>query len=298
MAGDGGPGEGPATGPGVGRAAPAPRRPVLDLLLASHPLPTLSVTALAGALAAGSGAGPRTAVVVLAVLAGQLSVGWSNDWLDARRDAAVGRRDKPAADGRIAPATVRTAAVTALAACVPLSLAWGPAAGAGHLLTVASAWAYNLGLKATPWSWAPYAFSFGLLPMAIALALPARPVAAWWAVAAGALLGIGAHGLNVLPDLLDDVATGVRGLPHRIGARATAIGSAAALLGATALVVLATPGGLTPPRAGALAVATLLAAVGGGLALRERGGRTPYLAAVAVAALAVGLLVAAPWTVA
>lgn len=268
-----------------------------DHLLAAHPVPSLAVTTLAGALAAGSGAGSRTVLVVAAVLAGQLSLGWSNDWLDARRDAAVGRRDKPAADGRVSPATVRTAAFAALAACVPLSLAWGPAAGAVHLITVASAWTYNLGVKATVWSWVPYAVAFGLLPMAVALALPGRPVAAWWALAAGALLGVGAHGLNVLPDLLDDAATGVRGLPHRIGSRATALGSAAALLGATALVVLAGPGGVTATGAGALSVAIVLAAVGAALALRGRGGRTPYLAAVGVAALTVGLLVTAPWTV-
>src|SRR3712207_7375206 len=32
-------------------------------------------------------------------------------------------------------------------------------------------------------------------------------------------LGVGAHLLNVLPDLEDDAATGVRGLPHVLGPR-------------------------------------------------------------------------------
>ena len=38
---------------------------------------------------------------------------------------------------------------------------------------------------------------------------------------AGALLGVGAHLVNALPDLADDEATGVRGLPHRLGPRWT-----------------------------------------------------------------------------
>ena len=42
-----------------------------------------------------------------------------------------------------------------------------------------------------------------------------------WVPVAGALLGVGAHLVNALPDLADDAATGVRGLPHRLGARWT-----------------------------------------------------------------------------
>ena len=39
-----------------------------------------------------------------------------------------------------------------------------------------------------------------------------------WMMATGAVLGVGAHLLNALPDLADDDATGVRGLPQRLGA--------------------------------------------------------------------------------
>ena len=278
-------------------AAAAPRGRALDLILASHPGPTLAVCTLAGALAIGSGAGARSLLIVAAVLAGQLSVGWANDWRDAGRDAAVGRRDKPVADGRVAVGTVRAAALGALAACVVLSLLLGPAAGGVHLLAVASAWGYNLGLKATPWSWAPYALSFGLLPMALALALPDRPVATWWAIVAGALLGVGAHGLNVLPDLLDDAATGVRGLPHRLGSTATALGSAGALLAAAALLVLAPAGAVTGAGAVALGAATVVAAAGAAVGLRNPRSRLPFLASVGVAAVVVALLVGSPWTV-
>src|ERR671932_339878 len=67
------------------------------LVLACHPLPTVAVTAFATAFAAAVGlpAG-RVALVALAVLLGQLSIGWGNDWVDAPRDAAAGPRGKTA----------------------------------------------------------------------------------------------------------------------------------------------------------------------------------------------------------
>lgn len=269
----------------------------VDLLRASHPGPTAAVSALAGVLVVTAGAGVRSVLIVAAVLAGQLSVGWSNDWLDAVRDTTVGRTDKPVAAGRLAAGTVRAAALSAAAACVVLSLLLGWAAGVVHLAAVASAWSYNLRLKRTAWSWAPYALSFGLLPLALALALPGRPTAAWWAMGAGALLGTGAHGLNVLPDLLDDAATGVRGLPHRLGATPTALGSSAVLLLATLLLVTAPPGSVSTADVVTLVLATVVAVAGAVVPLRDPHSRLPFAAAIAVAAIDVVLLAGSPWTV-
>ena len=78
-------------------------------------------------------------------------------------------------------------------------------------------------MKATALSVVPYLVAFGSLPAVATLAAdpPRWPPA--WAIAAGAVLGASAHLANVLPDLADDAATGVRGLPHRLGARGTAI---------------------------------------------------------------------------
>ncbi|MBN9326635.1 MAG: UbiA family prenyltransferase [Cellulomonas sp.] len=269
----------------------------VDLLRAYHPGPTAAVSALAGVLVVTAGAGVRSVLIVAAVLAGQLSVGWSNDWLDAVRDTTVGRADKPVAAGRVTAGTVRNAALSAAAACVVLSLLLGWAAGIVHLAAVASAWSYNLRLKRTAWSWAPYALSFGLLPLALALALPGRPTAAWWAIGAGALLGTGAHGLNVLPDLLDDAATGVRGLPHRLGVVPTAVGSAAVLLVATVLLVTGPPGGVSVADSVTLVLAAAVAAAGAAVSLRYPRSRLPFVAAIAVAAVDVVLLAGSPWTV-
>jgi len=275
-----------------------PRRAAVELALASHPGPTVAVTVFAGAMAVGAGAPVRTAVLVtLAVLAGQLSIGWSNDWVDAARDAVVGRTDKPVGAGRLPVRTVRAAAWSAAGACVVLSATLGWRAGLVNVATVASAWSYNVRLKNSPWSWAPFAFSFGLLPMVVALALPGAPVATWWAVAGGALLGVGAHLANVLPDLEDDEGTGVRGAGHRMGRVGTGVVAAATLLAATVLVVVAPPGRPSLAAVVALAGAVVLAATGTAVALRSSRSRLPFVAAIAVAAVDVVLLVASDWVV-
>lgn len=261
---------------------------VTALVRASHPEPTVAVTAIATALALSTGLGGAAAVVSLAFLSGQLSVGWSNDWIDAARDRRSARPDKPVARGELPVAAVRTAALLAALACVPLSLAMGPAPGLLHLLAVAAAWAYNARLKATALSWAPYALAFGAVPSIITLGL--GRVAPWWATGAGALLGVGAHLCNVLPDLEQDLAQGVRGLPHRLGPRRSAAGAAVLLL--TAAVLLAVgPGRPGPLPALAVLLAAAVVAVGL-LRSRRAGSRAAFRAALVVAGLCVALLVA------
>jgi hypothetical protein len=165
-----------------------------SLLLASHPGPTLVVTAISAGLGLGLGYPPgRLALLALAVLLGQLSIGWSNDWLDAARDRAVSRADKPAARGDIPVAVVRASAFAALVLALAVTAILGPGALLAHLIAIAGGWAYNLGLKSTVWSFVPFAVSFGLLP---AIATLGQETPAWpapWVLAAGALLGVAAH---------------------------------------------------------------------------------------------------------
>ena len=258
------------------------------LVRACHPEPTVAVTGLAALLAGAAGA--PVLPVAAAFLSGQLVTGWSNDWIDRDRDRRTGRADKPVVAGRLEAGTLRTATLLAGAACLPLSLALGLRAGLAHLLAVGSALAYNAGLKSGLLSWLPYAVSFALLPSVVVLAAPAGRFAPLWAGAAGALLGVGAHLANALPDLEDDLRTGVRGLPHRLGrARSTGL-MAVLLLAATALLAVG-PG---PP--GRLGLAALVLATGlTGVAVAAAGRRTSrlaFLAAIAVAVVDVALLVA------
>jgi 4-hydroxybenzoate polyprenyltransferase len=241
------------------------------LLRATHLEPTLAVTAITCVLAWDVGRGAAGVMWTgAAVFAGQCSVGWSNDWLDRHRDRAAGRTDKPIVAGSVGERTVLWAAVVALTAAVPLSLASGAAAAAVHLVAVASAWAYNLGVKFSPASPLPYAASFGLLPVFVTVGADVG-VAPWWAIATAALLGAGAHFTQSLPDLEEDEAQGLRGLPHRLGP-AGSLGAAAALFGAGAAVVTLGPSQAPGPVALTAAAATV-ALVAGLLVAGLRGRR-------------------------
>jgi 4-hydroxybenzoate polyprenyltransferase len=261
---------------------------VAALLRAAHIGPTLAVTILAAALsvAAGTSAG-RTILIAAAVLAGQLTIGWSNDLIDRSRDRSVGRADKPLATGELAVRTVTIACAAAVVAVVVLSLLCGIVAGLVHLGCVAAGWAYNLGLKRTVWSWAPYALAFGGLTVFVSLAAGGG-LPELWIPAMAAMLGVGAHLVNTLPDLADDEATGVRGLPHRLGAGRTRVLAVIVLAAASCVVAVASRELPLYLRAGALLVVAALAVV----ALRTRG-RTPFRAAIAIALVDAVLLVAA-----
>lgn len=252
----------------------------------AHAGPALAVTVLAALLAAAQGldAG-RGVLLVAAVLAGQLSVGWSNDLVDLARDRSTGRADKPLAAGTVPATLVRACCAAAVVLCVVLSLACGLLAGLVHLGCVAAAWAYNLGLKSTVLSWLPYAVAFGGLTAFVTLTDGEAPP--WWWPVGAALLGVGAHLLNVLPDLEDDAATGVRGLPHVLGPRRIAPLAAAVLVAATVVVLV----GAAPATGVAVAAGVVVAALA---ALVVTGsGRRPFLAAVGIALVDAVLLVVA-----
>lgn len=260
------------------------------LLAAAHPGPAAAVTAIATLLGIDAGLPPgATIVLALAVLTGHLTIGWVNDLVDARRDRAVGRADKPLATGRVGTDPVVVALGTAGFACVVLSCALGWRSGLVHLvLGIGSGQAYNLGLKGTAFSWVPYAVTFGTLPAVAFLAadVPAWPP--WWMTAAGAALGVGAHVVNALPDLADDLRTGVRGLPHRLGGRRCRPLAAALLVAASVLAALGPDG--SPA---AWVWVALLVVVGLATVTLTGSGRTPFHAAMAIALLDVVLLVAA-----
>ncbi|WP_122263743.1 UbiA family prenyltransferase [Ornithinimicrobium cerasi] len=261
-----------------------------DLLRASHPGPTVAVTLLTALLAVAAGTGwERGVLVTTAVLAGQPTIGWSNDLVDADRDRSAGRTDKPVAMGSVSRASVNVALLLSVVAAVALSAMTGwPSASVHLVLVVGSGWAYNLGLKSTVWSWVPYAMAFGSLPAVVWLAAdPASlslPPA--WMMLVGAVLGVGAHLLNVLPDLADDELTGVRGLPHRLGERRVRLLAPLLLLAGAVVVVLAPRDDIPVWAWAALAVSAVLAA----LAWATRGS-TPFIAAMLLALVNVAGLV-------
>lgn len=261
-------------------------RVLVGLARACHPDACVAVTAVAVLLGVAAGRGSLP-LIGAAVLTGQLAIGWCNDYLDAPRDA--GRTDKPIPSGAVGRRTVGAAALGSAVACVPLSLAVGWLPGVLHLVAVASGLAYDVRLKATVASVLPYLVSFGLLPLFVVLGADPHPP--WWLPVAGALLGAGAHFANVLPDLEQDAATGIVGLPHRLGADRARWAAVLCLLAATVVLAIAPTG--HPLVRLALAAASLVVLAVGLLAARRPGSRAAFRAVLLVALLAVGQLIAA-----
>ncbi|MEI6700674.1 MAG: UbiA family prenyltransferase [Actinomycetota bacterium] len=211
---------------------------VIGFARATHFGPTLVVTAATTALAIAAGRGAGSAWVFAAVLAGQCAVGWSNDAIDADRDQKVRRSSKPVVAGLVTQRELIIAAITAFGCSRPLSFASCWRAALVHLVAIISAVCYNLWLKSTWVSWLPYALSFGLLPAFVTLGLPSRQWPQPLVMVATALLGVGAHMVNAAADLDDDAATGIKGLPQRLGARRALELGSGFLLAAAVLVGL------------------------------------------------------------
>jgi 4-hydroxybenzoate polyprenyltransferase len=257
---------------------------IVALARSTHPGPGLAVTAITVLLGVSSGLDPiRIVLIGVAMLFDQWSVGLSNDWIDADRDRAVGRTDKPVALGWISPEAVRTAAIACAIIAVAFTVPLGVEVTLAHTLVIGLAWGYNAGLKNTPFSFLPYTVCFALLPALVTLA---RQQPVWpdgWVILAGALLGTGAHFANVVPDLEEDRRTGIRGLPHRLGARASLPITWIALAGASAVVAYGT--GYTPVAVVGLVIGIVLAAVGLVAGLTRPSGRWIFRLVI-VAALA------------
>ncbi len=261
------------------------------LLRSSHPGPSAVVTIITVLLGVAVGLEPvRVMLLGLMMAFTQLSVGLSNDWFDAARDRAAGRLDKPVARGEIAVSAVRAAALVTAGLAVLVSLTLGIPFAIAHLIALSGGWAYNAWFKHGPLSPLPYVVSFGLLPTLATLALPTPALAAWWAVLAGSLLGIAAHVANVLPDLADDAATGVRGLPHRLGRVGSTLLAGLALAGAAVSLTIGVGSGSPVALAGlALSLAASIAAV----VFALRGNRWGFRFVIVAALIDVVLLVLA-----
>jgi 4-hydroxybenzoate polyprenyltransferase len=262
---------------------------VRALVIAGHPGPCLVITAIVTALtayAAPHGIGPVLAAP--SILAGQLSVGWSNDACDAARDLAAGRTDKPIARGEISVRAVWIAAFSALAVAVILSLQIGPRWLLINTVLVGAAWAYNLGLKSTWASGLMFLLGFAPLPALATSVMPGQPWPTWQVMAAAGCLGLGTHFANVLPDLAADRATGVRGLPQIVAARwgdlAVRAVAIVLLLAASVLLLLA-----AIPSHRWISVIGLAASAILALNAFRSSGKTPFYCALGIAAVDVVL---------
>lgn len=191
---------------------------------ACHPGPTAAVTLVITAFAWSVGWRlPAIALLLICVLVGQFSVGWSNDAFDARLDALSGRLSKPTVASDVTARGLWIGAVSALTVSVVLSwLVAGRIGGSFHVIALAMAWLYNLRLSRTAWSWLPYALAFGAVPGFVSYGFDGQPPD-WWATFCFAIIGVSAHLANALPDLDSDAAAGRGGSAVRLGRRRSVV---------------------------------------------------------------------------
>lgn len=186
-------------------------------LRAAHFGPTVIVTSVSFLLSLTQYSLIDSLRVAIAIFAGQLVVGWSNDFIDAPLDIAAERTKKPIVSKEINPEQLKGSIVFALVAAVLLSL-FSPLGLTGtliHFLGILSATFYNFKLKPTILSPIPYIVSFGALPWAIYL--PAGNHPPLWLYLDFMLIAVAFHFFNVLKDFQWDIKQGIMGIPQRLG---------------------------------------------------------------------------------
>ena len=243
---------------------------VRNLFLATHPGPSLAVTAVTIVLAVTAGVSlDRLVLVTLAMLANQFSIGLSNDWRDAARDTRAARGDKPLAAGFLSSTLVRNVAFGFVIISLGLSAWLGPWVLLAQIVGIASGWIYNLGAKATVFSFVPYVVGFGILPVIVSLSSGAPVLAAPWVIAVAAMLGVAAHFANALPDIADDRSEGILGLPQRLGARASGVITYILLLFGATIAFFGPGGAISVAQWIGLGVNVVIAVVGVWLVARR-----------------------------
>jgi 4-hydroxybenzoate polyprenyltransferase len=186
-------------------------------LRAAHFGPTVIVTTVSFLLSLTQYSLIDSLRVAIAIFAGQLVVGWSNDFIDAPLDIAAERTKKPIVSKEINPEQLKKSIVFALIAALLFSL-FSPLGITGtlvHFLGILSATFYNLKLKPTILSPLPYIVSFGALPWA--MYLPAENQPPLWLYLDFMIIAVAFHFFNVLKDFQWDINQGILGLPQRLG---------------------------------------------------------------------------------
>lgn len=195
------------------------RTRLVALVMATHfpqALTMLLVTTVASALYGQQGI--QLLFLAIATGAGQASIGWGNDYIDANTDKALNRTHKPSVKYSLEAKSLRTPILVALAVMVPFSfLAAGWVGGLANILAVASAQVYNRYLSRTIWSWLPYAVSFALLTVFITQSSSVELWPSWQVACIASCVGVIAHVFNALPDIQIDRESKLGGLVVSLG---------------------------------------------------------------------------------
>jgi 4-hydroxybenzoate polyprenyltransferase len=192
----------------------------LRALRVLHPFPSLLNTALVLALAVvARGTLTVAAMLAVAMLALQCSIGAANDFSDEALDART-KPWKPIPAGLVAAPTARNVAVAFAAASVLVATLVSPPIGALAAGMLACGLVYDFWLKPTPWAWVCFSIAFALLPVYAWLgATGALPPRIEFVVSLAIVGGPAIQLSNGLIDLDSDRAGGLRTLAVALGRR-------------------------------------------------------------------------------
>ena len=212
-----------------------------SLLRASHLGPTLAVTLVSFLLASALWWEGPAYFISFGVFLGQLLVGWTNDLNDYQDDLKHNRIRKPLVSGEL----TKTSLLRAVKITTPIAVVFnlfgplGIKGGLLYLFGVGMGVAYNFYFKSTVLSPLPYALAFAAFVSSIVIATDQNvPI---WLVLVGALFGVAAHFANVLKDLDQDLTSGIKGLPQRLGKKKSRIICGLLLIALTLILNSANP---------------------------------------------------------
>lgn len=206
-------------------------------LQAAHFGPTVLITVISFVLATRLWWEGPAYVIAFTVFLGQLLIGWSNDLYDYQDDLKHNRINKPLVAGTITFTELRktTFILLPIAFIANLIGPLGLKGGAVYLLGVGCGIAYNFYFKYSHFSPLPYAIACAALPASVYFAVDRTPPL--WILAAGSLLGVAFHFLNVIKDMQQDQKSEIKGLPQRAGKKGSALIAILLLFSAVIVVI-------------------------------------------------------------
>ncbi len=214
---------------------------IRSLVFMGHPGPSLLVTVVLVAIAALAERRMPDATRILqligAMLPVQLCIGVINDVVDLPADL-VAKPHKPLVRGVVDRSTA--AWVGAMLGVVGLASAAtiNPATLGFDALALGAGLAYDLGLRRTPLSWVPWWAGMAVLPLEGYASVGSIPSRLLVLIPLSALIAIGLHFANALPDIDGDRRAGRRSLPVIAGTRFSQWAGPASVAAAGVIAVL------------------------------------------------------------
>jgi 4-hydroxybenzoate polyprenyltransferase len=221
----------------------------------------------------------------------QLCIGVINDVVDLPADA-VAKPHKPLVRGVISRSTATwvgaALGVIGLASAATIN----PATLGFDALALGAGLAYDLGMRRTPLSWVPWWAGMAVLPLEGYASVGSIPSRLLVLIPLSALIAIGLHFANALPDIDGDRRAGRNSLPVLAGTRFSQWAGPASVAAAGVLAVLFA--GVLGQAGVVLSVGVAVLAVGVVAVMVIRSARPFPILALATAVFAVAWLASLP----